>query len=92
VCDPFRVVMWFVGGGRFPGALPPASLPAPLSGRLDFAHLRTEGGAPFQPWPGPGPPPIPAASPGAGIGRLFGAAEASACAASSENLTGLLIS
>ena len=32
VCDPFRVVMWFVGGGRFPGALPPATLPAPFQG------------------------------------------------------------
>ncbi len=32
MCDPFRVVMWFVGGGRFPGPLPPATLPAPFQG------------------------------------------------------------
>jgi hypothetical protein len=34
VCDPFRIVWWFVGGGRFPGALPPATLPAPFQGAM----------------------------------------------------------
>jgi hypothetical protein len=37
VCDPCRVVMWFVGGGRFP------RLPAPFQGALEFGHLRAEG-------------------------------------------------
>jgi hypothetical protein len=32
VCHPFSVVMWFVGGGCFPGPLPPATLPAPFQG------------------------------------------------------------
>jgi hypothetical protein len=34
VRDPFRVVTWFVGGGRFPGALPPATFTSALSGRV----------------------------------------------------------
>jgi hypothetical protein len=43
VCDPCRVVMRFVGGGRFPGALPPARLPAPFQDAPEFGHLRAEG-------------------------------------------------
>jgi hypothetical protein len=38
VCDPFRVVMWFGGGGRFPGALPPATLPVPFQGAWGGGH------------------------------------------------------
>jgi len=35
--------MWFVRGGRFPSALPPATLPAPFQGALELGHLRAEG-------------------------------------------------
>jgi hypothetical protein len=34
VCDPFRVVMWFVGGGRFPGGVAPGYVTNALSGRV----------------------------------------------------------
>jgi hypothetical protein len=43
VCDPFRVVMWFVGGGRFPGALPPARLLAPFQGASRSTSRTSEG-------------------------------------------------
>jgi hypothetical protein len=33
MCDPFRVVMWLMGGGRFPGALPPAGYQRPFRAR-----------------------------------------------------------
>ncbi len=33
MCDPFRVVMWFVGGGCFPGGVAPGYVTSALSGR-----------------------------------------------------------
>jgi hypothetical protein len=43
MCDPFRVVMWFVGGGRFPGALPPARLPVPFQGASRSTSRTSQG-------------------------------------------------